>query len=426
MLDGGAQWLLHEHVGSSVECVEKHVMVGVVGRRDDHHVAETRSEEFAVVGERSGRRVGAEGATGPVETLCVRIADGGHDGIVEMADVDDVLAPHHAGADDAVPQRLGAGRHGDLRRHAGSVGLVVANSEPLDAAKARRIAGREVGPLGFGCWRLTTASTEDATRLVEGAVDLGCTLIDTADVYGLDWGGAGWGACEERLGAVLAARPALRERIVLVTKGGIRPGVPYDSDPRSLTDACESSLRRLGVDSVDLYMVHRPDLLAHPAEVAAALLALRDRGLIGAIGVSNHTAAQVEALETYLGEPVAAIQPEFSVVAVGAARDGVLDRAMQQRSAVLAWSPLGGGRVATGTEMEPSLLTVLDEVAHVHGTTRTAVALAFVLSHPSSPVALLGTQQLEHIADATAALGCRLTRAEWYALFQASEGRPLP
>ena len=299
-------------------------------------------------------------------------------------------------------------------------------TSPLPLPASRSIAGRSVGPLGFGCWRLTTASTEEATQLVEGAVDLGCTLIDTADIYGLNWGGAGWGACEERLGAVLTARAGLRDRIFLITKGGIVPGTPYDSSADYLTAACEASLRRLGVDHVDLYMIHRPDLLSHPADVAATLRSLRERGLIGAIGVSNYTAAQVEALEHYVGEPVAAIQPEFSVAALGAMRDGVLDRAMHDHSAVLAWSPLAGGRVATGEGLRRELIEILDRIAADHGTDRSVVALAFVLAHPSSPVALLGTQKLGRIADAMRVLDLALTRSEWFSIVEASEGVPLP
>lgn len=297
---------------------------------------------------------------------------------------------------------------------------------PDEMPASPTIAGRRVGRLGFGCWRLTTASTDEAAHLVEGAVDLGCTLIDTADVYGLDWGGTGWGSCEERLGAVLAARPGLRDRMVLATKGGIIPGVPYDSSAGYLTSACEASLQRLGVDHVDLYMVHRPDMLTHPEEVAAALLGLRARGLIGAIGVSNHTVAQVAALQAHLGEAVAAVQPEYSAVALGALRDGTLDQAMQHRAAVLAWSPLAGGRLSSGEDVRPELVAVLDRLADAHSTTRTAIAIAFVLAHPSAPVALLGTQRLERVEEAVAAASIRLDRSECYAIIQASEGVPLP
>ncbi|MEY4339047.1 MAG: hypothetical protein RLZ14_897, partial [Actinomycetota bacterium] len=176
----------------------------------------------------------------------------------------------------------------------------------------RRVGRLEVGPIGFGCWRLTTQSTADAAALVEGALDLGCTLIDTADVYGLDWGGTGFGTCEERLGQVLQQHPGLRERMVLATKGGIIPGVPYDSSATTITAACEASLRRLHVDHVDLYQVHRPDMYTHPAEVAAALTSLRERGLVAEVGVSNHTPAQVAALQAHLPMPLASTQPEFS------------------------------------------------------------------------------------------------------------------
>jgi aryl-alcohol dehydrogenase-like predicted oxidoreductase len=290
----------------------------------------------------------------------------------------------------------------------------------------RRLGDREVGPVGFGCWRLTTESTADAERLVRGALDLGCTLIDTADVYGLDWGGAGFGACEERLGQVLLHQPALRDRMVLATKGGIVPGVPYDSSPGGITAACEASLRRLRTDHVDLFQVHRPDLFTHPAELAAALEALVRRGLVGMIGVSNHTPSQVAALRAHLGVPLVSVQPELSAVHLAAVRDGTLDQAMEHGLAVLAWSPLAGGRIATGEGVPPALLAVLDRIGAANGVDRVAVALAFVLAHPSAPVAIVGSQRLDRLAAAVAAVDVPLTRADVYAIIQASEGQPLP
>ena len=288
------------------------------------------------------------------------------------------------------------------------------------------IGSRTVGRIGFGCWRLTTDSTTTAAALVEGALDLGCTLVDTADVYGLDWGGAGFGACEERLGQVLQQHPGLRDRMVLASKGGIVPGVPYDSSPAAITAACEGSLRRLRTDHLDLYQVHRPDLYVHPADVAAALDALVARGLVGAIGVSNHTPAQVAALQAHLHTPLVTVQPELSVVALSALRDGTLDQAMATGLAVLAWSPLAGGRVASGDGVDPALLAVLDGIASHHGVDRATVALAFVLAHPSAPVAIVGTQRLDRLGAAVAAVEVRLTRTELYAIVQASEGHPLP
>lgn len=290
----------------------------------------------------------------------------------------------------------------------------------------RHIGPFSVGAIGFGCWRLTTPSTAEAAALIEASVDMGCTLVDTADVYGLDWGGTGFGTCEERLGDVLRARPGLRDRMVLATKGGIIPGVPYDSSPAALTAACEASLRRLGVDHVDLYQVHRPDMFAHPAGVAATLASLRERGLVREVGVSNHTTAQTVALQAHLPFPLASTQPEFSAACTAPMRDGTLDLAMQHGTAVLAWSPLAGGRLATGEGVRPELIGVLDDLAARHGASRAEVALAFVLAHPSAPVAIIGTQRIERVAEAMRAARLQLSRADVYAIVQASEGAPLP
>ena len=158
----------------------------------------------------------------------------------------------------------------------------------VDTSPRRLGSLGEVGPLGLGQWRFTGEDVRSAQALVETALDHGLNLVDTADVYGLDWGGSGFGACEALLGQVLATSPQLRSRMVLATKGGIAPPTPYDSGRDALTAACEASLRRLQVDTIDLYQVHRPDMLTHPAEVAATLDALRTAGKIREVGVSNH------------------------------------------------------------------------------------------------------------------------------------------
>lgn len=295
----------------------------------------------------------------------------------------------------------------------------------------RRMTTRTLGPftvgsIAFGCWRLTTPSTEEATTLVEAALDLGCNLVDTADVYGLDWGGTGFGSCEERLGAILSAHPGLRTRMVLATKGGIIPGTPYDSSPTAITAACEASLRRLCVDHVDLYQIHRPDMFAHPAEVAGALTSLHERGLIGCIGVSNHSVAQVSALQAHLALPIVSVQNEFSAAHVTPLRDGTLDQAMQHGFAMLAWSPLAKGAIPSGDGLRVELAQTLDRIAEDRGTDRSTVALAFVLSHPSAPVAIIGTQRAERIRAAVAAAALRLERSEVYAIVQAAEGVRLP
>ena len=294
------------------------------------------------------------------------------------------------------------------------------------ASGSRSIAGREVGALAFGCWRLTDADAGRCADLVEAAVDLGLNLVDNADVYGLDWGGRGFGTCEEMLGEVLRRRPELRDRIVLATKGGIVPGVPYVSSAAYLTEACEASLRRLGVDVIDLYQIHRPDPFTHPAEVADALTSLVDRGVVKAVGVSNHTVAQTRALQAHLGVRLASTQPELSAMALDSLRDGTLDLCTETGMVPLAWSPLAGGRVATGDDVRPGLIAALDSIASVHDVSRAVVAVAFVLAHPSAPIAIVGSQNAQRLADLARATTLTLTRAEVYRIIEASDGRPLP
>jgi len=284
----------------------------------------------------------------------------------------------------------------------------------------------EVGPLALGQWRATGDDVGAARALVESALDHGLNLVDTADVYGLDWGGTGFGACELLLGRVLASAPELRSRMVLATKGGIAPPTPYDSGAAALKAACEASRERLQTDVIDLYQIHRPDLLTHPAEVAATLAELRDAGAVREVGVSNHTPAQVAALQAHLPFPLVTNQPEYSAVELGPLRDGTFDACMRDGVVPLVWSPLAGGRLATGEGVRPELVAVLDGLAAREGVDRATIALAFALAHPSRPVAIIGTQRPERIEASLAALKVTLTRADVYAVIQASEGVPLP
>jgi len=282
------------------------------------------------------------------------------------------------------------------------------------------------GRYGLGLWRFTTESVADATRLIETAADNGVTLLDNAAVYGRNWGGKGFGGAEELLGAVFAQSPALRVRVCVATKGGITPGIPYDQSPAMLRRECEDSLRRLRIERIDLYQIHRPDLFAHPAETAATLMALRSEGKIDRVGVSNFTPAQHEALAVHLDVPIETTQPEYSAAALGPLRDGTFDLCMRDGVVPLAWSPLAGGRLVTGENVRPELLAVLDDIAKAHATTREQVAYAFVLSHPAKPVVLLGTQKPERIVAATSSPVQSLERTELYRIVAASEGRPLP
>lgn len=296
-------------------------------------------------------------------------------------------------------------------------------------AATRDLGSFEVGPISYGLWRYTDDHLATAQGLIEAALDAGMNLIDTSDVYGFDWGGTGFGTVEALLGRVLASVPGLRDRMVLATKGGIIPPTPYDSSAGYLRTACEASLERLQTDVIDLYQIHRPDMYTHPGEVAETLAALRDEGKIREVGISNHTPDQYDALAAHLPFPMVSTQPEYSVLHLDPMRDGTFDRCMRDGVLPLAWSPLGGGRLfAHADDGGPNaeLAAVLDALTEREGVDRAAIAIAFVLAHPSQPVAIIGSQNPERIVASRAALGVTLDRSDVYAIVQASEGVPLP
>ena len=306
------------------------------------------------------------------------------------------------------------------------MGKQTGENENLVNGDARKIGPFEVGPLGFGCWRFVNADVKTATDRIAHALDLGLTLVDNADVYGLDWGGTAFGEAEALLGQVLARAPELRERMVLASKGGILPGVPYVANTTYLSSACDASLARLNTEHIDLYQIHRPDMLTHPAETAAALDSLVAAGKISAVGVSNYTPAQVRALAAHLKAPLVALQCEYSLSNLTMLRDGNLDLCMETGMVPLAWSPLGGGALINGTDLPAPLYETCDQLAARENTDRAGLALAFVLSHPARPVALIGSQTPARLVQAVNALDVTLTRSDVYALIEAREGVPLP
>lgn len=275
-------------------------------------------------------------------------------------------------------------------------------------------------------WRFAGADVRAARERVEAALAAGVTLFDTADIYGPD-NGERFGAAEALLGRVLTESPRLRDSMVLATKGGISMGVPYDSSPNYLRSAIDASLSRMRVHRVELYQIHRPDLLSHPQEVARTLEDAVRAGKIATVGVSNHTVAQTAALAAFLTLPLVSQQPEFSALQTEPLFDGVLDEAMTHDRAVLAWSPLGGGRIAAPVdERSRAVAALLDAKAQEAGVSRTATAYSWIMAHPARPIPIVGTQTPARIAELGDAYTPRWTRAEWYSVLEASTGAKLP
>lgn len=290
-------------------------------------------------------------------------------------------------------------------------------------------SGLSVSPLSWGMWRFRGDDVAASRRLVETALDAGMTLLDTADIYGPD-NAERFGAAEALLGRVLKDAPELRARMVLASKGGIVMGVPYDSSPAYLTSAVEASLTRMGVDHIDLYQIHRPDTLAHPADVAQTLTRLKEAGKIGAVGTSNFTAAQTAALQAHLPFAIASIQVEFSPVAIAPLYDGTLDQALALGMAVMAWSPLGQGRLGDGaTSGDAKAQAVREAIAVIaarEGVPASAVAYAWLMAHPARPIPIVGSQTASRIVEANRAFDVKLSRTDWYAVLTAARGERLP
>ncbi|MDJ0920341.1 MAG: aldo/keto reductase [Henriciella sp.] len=289
-------------------------------------------------------------------------------------------------------------------------------------------SGLKIGRIAYGCWRLDGDAVETASRNVEAALEHGLNLIDTADIYGYGTE-AGFGSAEAVLGQVLQDGPGLRDQMVLATKGGIIPPRPYDSSYDYLIGAMDASLKRLRVDHVDLYQIHRPDLTAPFEDTARALNDIVRQGKVRYIGVSNFTPSQTRALQAHLDAPLVSTQPEFSALRQDPITDGTLDWCSETGAACLAWSPLAGGGLATGTGAHkrlPVVLGVIDRLAETHSATRTQIALAFTLKHQANIVPIIGTQKPDRIKDAAGAVQIDLSARDFYDIIEAYRGEPMP
>jgi predicted oxidoreductase len=299
--------------------------------------------------------------------------------------------------------------------------------------------------LAYGCWRVagtwepaevTPERRAAGRRAIITAYEAGYTLFDNADIY------CG-GEAELILGAALKEVPEMRQNVLIATKGGIRrAGVPTPDAPQRwdfsadyLVSACEQSLKRLGIETIDLYMLHRPDFLAAPDEIATAFSHLQAAGKVRYFGVSNFRPSLLTAVQVACPMPIAVHQVEISLAKLDAFNDGTLDQCLVEKVTPMAWSPLAAGLIGSGAtrllfaqkHYQPDrFLPVLDAIAKERGVSRTVVALSWLLKHPSRIIPVLGSANPDRIRDAANADNLELTREEWYRLLIAARGEPLP
>ena len=289
--------------------------------------------------------------------------------------------------------------------------------------------GPRLSPVVAGCWRMADwgLDVQARVRWIEQCLELGVSSFDHADIYG------GY-TVEELFGEALRAEPALRSRIQLVTKCGIRLVTParpfhrvksYDTSRAHVMASVDASLEALGVERIDLLLIHRPDALMDPDDLADTFRMLLAAGKVEHFGVSNHTPSQLAMLRRR--HPVATNQIEFSPLQMRALADGTLDQCVDLGIRPMAWSPLGGGRLLTGDdEQAVRVRAALQAVAERHGISPVTAAYAWILRHPARPLPIAGTQRIEALREAVAALDVRLTAEDWYEVWQASIGHPVP
>lgn len=289
-------------------------------------------------------------------------------------------------------------------------------------------AGVELSRLVYGMWRLgDDADTSPAyiRAKLEACLDQGITTMDHADIYG------GYGV-EELFGAALKGTN-LRQRIEIVTKCGIvvpagrhaaAPCKYYNTGAAHIRASAEQSLRLLGTDYLDLLLIHRPDPFMNPHETGAVLDALVAEGKVRAVGVSNFRPWDLSLLQSAMKNRLATNQIELSLTAHQPFVNGDLAACQQAGMPVMAWSPLGGGQLMRGAE--GALPATLDRFADAHGVDRAAVAVAWLLAHPARILPVLGTNNLARIRTLSDALKVTLSRTDWFQLYEAATGQPVP
>lgn len=294
--------------------------------------------------------------------------------------------------------------------------------------------GPHVSRLVFGTWRIKEDpkgfGPEHVLYKIQKCLDAGITTFDLADIYG-DY------ECEAIFGAALKKSPGLREKIEIVTKCGIvapspgRPGVTtkhYNASSEAIVTSIEKALKNLGTDFIDLLLIHRPDWFSRADNTARGLDAVVDDGKVRHVGVSNYSESEFSLLKSQTRNPLSTNQIELSLFHMKALYDGVLSQCERFGIRPMAWSPLGGGRLFDPSDATAKqILKVATRLSDAYdGASSEELALAWILALPSEPIVVLGTNRPERITAATGATAIRLKREDWYALWEAAQGREVP
>ena len=293
-----------------------------------------------------------------------------------------------------------------------------------------------VSEISLGCMRIAEMSHQEIATLIHTALDAGIDFFDHADIYG-------GGQSEERFSAALDMNPALRERMFLQTKCGIRQG-SFDFSKEHILNAVDGSLKRLRTDYVDVLLLHRPDALVEPEEVAEAFTILERSGKVRHFGVSNQNPMQIELLRKFVKQPILFNQLQFSITNTGMIdaginvnmeidptidRDGsILDYCRLHEITIQPWSPFQYGffeGVFLDNDKFPELNRAIDALAAAKGVTNSAIAIAWILRHPAKMQPIVGTTRPERVKEICKASDITLTRQEWYEIYRAA-GNKLP
>jgi predicted oxidoreductase len=294
----------------------------------------------------------------------------------------------------------------------------------------------QASEISLGCMRIADMSDAEISRLIHTALDEGVNFFDHADIY------AG-GRAESRFAEALGMNASLREKIILQSKCGIRQGY-FDFSKEHILASVDGSLKRLQTDHLDVLLLHRPDALVEPEEVAEAFTALHTSGKVRYFGVSNQNPMQIELLTRYVRQPIIFNQLQLSITNTGMIdtginvnmeidpsidRDGsILDYCRLKDITIQPWSPFQYGffeGVFLGSEKFPELNRCIDLIAAEKGVANTAIAIAWLLRHPARMQPIVGTTNADRLKDICKASSITLTRQEWYEIYRAA-GNVLP